>query len=348
MIHLTRTFHPVGFGAFYTEKHKSNNGETLTIVYDCGTKAGSNIKNIIHEAFPEKDTVIDILFISHFHKDHINGIEELMKHCIIKKVVIPYIPEENRLLFVFVEELHAFRMLITNTEDYFGPSSEIIRIVSQHNERYVDFKKVLYTGKELPLPSGVFSRWHFIPLNYDYATRIEALKKDLINQGLSYKELTNEDYIRKNYECVKRVYKELKGNQNETSMLLFSFTENPCDVCCRDCRLSKRRLNCMCNLNCMYCGDATMKNNDLINDIKKRIGSKLNSFHTIQIPHHGSKASFSPVFLQVGSFAVICHKSGSPKHPDPSVVHSIVKEKRAIYVSVTEDKNTIFIEQGWY
>ena len=256
MIYLTRTFHPVGFGAFYTEKRESNNGETLTIVYDCGTMAGSNIKDIIHEAFPEKDTVIDILFISHFHKDHINGIEELMKHCIIKKVVIPYIPEENRLLFVFAEGLHAFRMLITNTEDYFGSSSEIIRIASQHDEQYVDFEKVLYTGRELPLSSKVFSRWHFIPLNYNYATRIEYLKKVLSDNGLSYDKLANEDYIRKNYQYVKQAYKKMKGNRNDTSMLLFSFKENLCSVCPRDC----------CILNCMYCGDATM-NNNLINDI---------------------------------------------------------------------------------
>ncbi|MDH8702670.1 hypothetical protein M2138_002038 [Dysgonomonadaceae bacterium PH5-43] len=34
---LIRTFHPIGQGAFYTERHNSKNNN-FTVVYDCGSK----------------------------------------------------------------------------------------------------------------------------------------------------------------------------------------------------------------------------------------------------------------------------------------------------------------------
>ena len=62
---LQRTFHPVGQGAFYTERHKISNGKDFTIVYDCGSFQFTNLKNRIKSAF-QKGEEIDILFISHF------------------------------------------------------------------------------------------------------------------------------------------------------------------------------------------------------------------------------------------------------------------------------------------
>ena len=74
MVNFTRKFHPVGFGAFYTECHEFG-GREINVVYDCGTLKGETfIEGCIRKQFPKDKTVIDILFISHFHKDHINGV----------------------------------------------------------------------------------------------------------------------------------------------------------------------------------------------------------------------------------------------------------------------------------
>ena len=94
MTKLQRTFHPVGFGAFYTEQH-TQNGKNAIIVYDCGSRTkGVDLESYI-KGLKFSPKVIDILFISHFHADHINGIPFLKKYFTIKKVVIPYIPEEE-------------------------------------------------------------------------------------------------------------------------------------------------------------------------------------------------------------------------------------------------------------
>jgi len=86
---LKRIFHPVEQGAFYSEHFELENGQHFNVVYDCG----SNQKNIgsveIASSF-KKSEDIDILFISHFHKDHTNLID-VLKNCCgkIKRVIIP-------------------------------------------------------------------------------------------------------------------------------------------------------------------------------------------------------------------------------------------------------------------
>lgn len=72
---LIRTFHPVGFGAFYTEKHiDPTSKQSINVVYDCGTLHNKHyIKDAIRSYFKQGD-YIDLLIISHFDIDHIKGI----------------------------------------------------------------------------------------------------------------------------------------------------------------------------------------------------------------------------------------------------------------------------------
>lgn len=93
-----RTFYPVGQGAFYSETHKLGD-RTFTMVYDCGssTLKKNEMVKIIENAF-EENSIIDVLFISHFHADHVNGIELLAKRCKIKLVILPLITNEEMVL----------------------------------------------------------------------------------------------------------------------------------------------------------------------------------------------------------------------------------------------------------
>ena len=65
---LTRAIHPVGQGAFYSEIFSARKKTRFTAVYDCGSNDKEYLKTNI-----EKFGTVDLVFISHFHNDHING-----------------------------------------------------------------------------------------------------------------------------------------------------------------------------------------------------------------------------------------------------------------------------------
>lgn len=81
MIRLERIFYPVGHGACYVERFYVDDATSpfYTVVFDCGCYNGTplstyqkRINSIIDNDASLPDT-IDVLFISHFHTDHINS-----------------------------------------------------------------------------------------------------------------------------------------------------------------------------------------------------------------------------------------------------------------------------------
>lgn len=213
MSSVTRTFHPVGHGAFYTEKHMID-GDPFTIVYDCGSMSPKKIdlKNMVEKFFTEDQPIIDILFISHFDEDHINGIEFLKNHCNIKRVVMPLLDEKAKILakvkniirydtrsgnptklidsFKTIDKPEASlkddTMIIkvnytngrTSTEN-----SELYDIIDLNTNKYGRIKEIESASRiHLSLKEDR-TEWYFIPFNYKYDERseqfAEALKKVL-------------------------------------------------------------------------------------------------------------------------------------------------------------------------
>ncbi|VXC57596.1 MBL fold metallo-hydrolase [Chryseobacterium sp. 8AT] len=108
MIYIDFKFRAVGQGAFYTGIFKHQNGNQFSFVYDCGSKStrryiDQEILNFVGENNNKK---IDVLFISHFHADHINKINELLnKTAGAKCAILPYLtPEELLLAYIDVRK----------------------------------------------------------------------------------------------------------------------------------------------------------------------------------------------------------------------------------------------------
>ena len=96
-IELHRTFWPVGHGAFYTEEFCLGDARKFTVVYDCGGKGiKKSIDDFLRRALENDETkpIIDLLFISHFHHDHINGLTYLFKKSRVKRIVIPQLSKK--------------------------------------------------------------------------------------------------------------------------------------------------------------------------------------------------------------------------------------------------------------
>jgi len=237
---LQRTFHPVGQGAFYTERHKISNGKDFTIVYDCGSFQLTNLKNRIKSAF-QKGEEIDILFISHFHVDHINGIKELKERCKIKRVILPLLDEKTKYILKinnYLAKNYKDTILIDNPKYFFDEGTSIIQIEEEgYQDRPVNLdeiedinkldnvdKKKSGTVFSCDTSLSNFDQWLFIPFNYKQEDRFNLFIK-LLKEEYPYIPLNELDDIEvmEEYETeLKKIYKRINGDLNVTSMILFS------------------------------------------------------------------------------------------------------------------------------
>ena len=129
-----------------------------------------------------------------------------MKHCRIKRVVIPYIPKGDRVLFAYSNrDLAGYEELITNTENYFRNEAEIIRILPEEESEDNNNET---RDEELTMPSGrsitatyigvPIADWCFIPFNYNYAAKVKQLQVALKAEGLDHSKIDSVSYIKNN------------------------------------------------------------------------------------------------------------------------------------------------------
>jgi len=88
-------FHPVGFGLFTSGKIGN-----FRFVYDCGSSITRVAEDCVNREFKEHDH-LNLLAISHFHKDHISGLNQLLT--LVDKVdtiVLPYLTPRERLVYI--------------------------------------------------------------------------------------------------------------------------------------------------------------------------------------------------------------------------------------------------------
>lgn len=90
---VVQRFHSVGNGTFKTGSILNfSGGEQFNWVYDCGSTSPSTLNRIfreitMHGGWPGH---IDMLVLSHFDDDHVNGVETLLKHNHVKLLVLPF------------------------------------------------------------------------------------------------------------------------------------------------------------------------------------------------------------------------------------------------------------------
>lgn len=141
MVKSLLEFHSVGQGLFYSGIIRSNTGGSYVFVYDCGSK-----QNELHDEIDkfkkmlDKNT-IDLLVISHFHDDHVNGIPHLLDGLKVNAVVLQNLSEKQRLVNYLhyrqqiEKEDSELAILISNPIGYFkNLGVKKIILVSSDNE----------------------------------------------------------------------------------------------------------------------------------------------------------------------------------------------------------------------
>lgn len=127
-------FHPVGQGVFSSGMLAPEDGSNKRFwwVFDCGThmkkhygRRDEEIENLaamVGGTSAGRRPRIDLVFISHFDKDHVNGLLKLLERFEVGRLVLPFIPLYERLLIAFptnsAQPPHPWQLFITAPSRY--------------------------------------------------------------------------------------------------------------------------------------------------------------------------------------------------------------------------------------
>ncbi len=383
---IIRTFHPVGQGAFYSERFY-NGHDTFNVVYDCGVlNVSDRHKKVVRQTFT-KDDKIDYLFISHLDEDHISLVTTLRKSVgVIRRVILPYIsPKEvmvNKILAqsLGLTEVYGFWSMVDDSLEgelnddisflFVVPDDEIINHSNHHYS--------IHSGEQM---SSNCLDWVFIPYNKhaERKTELEDNLKELVQNAGFQKALkqvgvtidTVEDLKSKIVKAdfadlvsshdlrkyLKGVYKSITGSINQNSLLVYS---GPTDengsyridlhaFCPFEIKASyKSRLCEYClsyplsrkHVACLYTGDSDLD----MKGYEQELRELWSNVGTIQLPHHGSYASFQfdenkDEFNGRYVFPVSCGETNPYGHPS-SKVFDFLMANDCLPVVVTENAST--------
>jgi len=369
---IQRIFHPIGQGAFYSERHKKFN-----IVYDCGNWKDTKLADkVVKQAFSEDDEV-DVLFISHFDFDHVSKISTLKNHVkLIKNVVLPLLHQEEKILLSNVYRVLGGDILtmINNPQDYFGNETRLIFVSpSEGNGNVIneniepqnindlninDNNRIEILGGQAISLSNDYD-WVFIPYNFEYKKRNLKLIKELRNEGFDCNKLTsNPNYAldeiihdlrltkKQGGKKINAIYDKLSGRINQNSMILYSGPLRNQDYhkyCLqRNCYDWHYHKCCSFDkVGCVYTGDTDLK----VVNIKTVLNYLWDKVGTIQIPHHGDINSFDNQVVSSGNYCcpISLGTNNSYGHPSTKVIGEIMKNC-CCPVLVTEKLDSSHVE----
>lgn len=197
---MIRTFHSVGHGCFCTERF--HNG--LTVVYDCGGLVNRKIlENEIKGTFP-KDSELEVLCISHFDRDHINGLPILLDSCkTIKNLWIPYLTKPDIILLTLNFCLKLTKVITENSDDeiclrtilepekvFANKECHITKILPLDNEESDEIQDeepknitIKKSCKPLEVSSINKLNWTYIPFNKGETTHAVNMVKSMLNNS---------------------------------------------------------------------------------------------------------------------------------------------------------------------
>ena len=376
---IVRTFHPVGQGAFYTEKlYDDSNAVRHIMVFDCGVAWGrvSKAKHLVEHAFDGSE-IVDYLFISHLDYDHISLVTTLFESVHgVRNIVLPLVSEEDLVIALalhriaghakccsFIEKIISHLHLDYNGDFQRGEYSLILVGRGQA----LDWAYTIWPdGEPRSLGLGEDPNWVFIPYNVEFVSRkaalvneLEALLKDSVicneledmgrtisNSSLFLDALKDSLFVKQVIDKrglvlkgLKKVYDSIGGTINENSLQLYS---GPVEI---NHMLSEKDYDeRMCRVACLYTGDCHF---DLAEWRDKKYSNLWSNVGTIQLPHHGSIKSFDIAKNPIDryyTFVVSCGNDNSFGHPSMRLLEYLLLSG-CNYRIVNESIDSVFMSQ---
>ena len=385
---VIRTFHPVGQGAFYSERfyEEGNPQAKYNIVFDCGTSWGNILKakKVVTQAFDKNDW-IDYLFISHLYYDHVSLVNTLIESVDrkIRNIVLPLVNREEVRIGINL----SFIANHQETEDFLRRILDFMDGDNNGQDTHIEFigendnKAQSIGGRKgitLRFEDGE-PNWVLIPRNVSARSRRYELL-DGLEDMLEYTDfreesskyglpvvgsgeelldrLLDEEYVdgiirnKKLRNAVKSAYEKVAGGVNVNSLLLYSgpAKENMGYMMCQ-CQMFSNMFERMSRrrVGCLYTGDSDCDIDGWRSALYSDVWSNVG---TIQLPHHGSLKSFDVKknnIDRVYYFPVSCGSTNSYGHPSGKVLAYLMK-KNGLPQIVTEMANTVCMQEivRWY
>lgn len=357
---VTRIIHPVGQGAFYTERLDID-GRIFNVVYDCGSGNLSNapqrIQREISSYYTEVDD-IDILFISHFDNDHINGIKELYRRTNkIRNIVVPLIEREdywfyqieNSNFLLFYNNLVEFadHIYFVNPSDFYADGEPEQKVLSDsffNRKRYT-----IESNARLFLSSNI--DWCYIPFNYDLKIRLDMLKVKLESEGISERVFEGDWLlIEQNLDKIKNAYQKIfPDGANKTSLIVYSGGVQGRYNCRKyKCELCSFPMHYLSGQEaCLYFGDNDLNQPHILSDLEDKLHLLKDRIGTIQLPHHGALRNFNEELLDINRERIVYFASfggtNSYGHPSAKVVSDVLGNGHMLY-GITERRDSTYIQ----
>ena len=310
-----RILHPVGQGAFFTEQFLDESGKVVyNVVYDCGsfTSQPNLLEYEIRNTF-ERNAHINLLFISHFDEDHVNGLMTLQNQTKIDKdtkVIIPF--KYPYLLMVMDDDYPTLARFVMRM---FNIGAQVIGIeeTSGENVRRDPIAIVVPTGNE-PNEAGenAMPIWFYYPF---MLTDNDSLQSVFIEKIKDVVDMNDPNDILTKRKELRAIYKTIGKSKrgvtkiNVNSLFVLSFPN----------RGVKYKTSIWHQLNlfwgnnplCLYTGDSNLKGNGY-DDVKTLTTGMLNKLSTVnevglvQVPHHGSDKCFPEKMADRGDVFFEC------------------------------------------
>ena len=341
MIKNKKIFYAIGQGGFYSEKIYFGN-EIKTIVYDCGSL---NKERLSKEISQSGLGIIDYLVISHFHKDHINGIEELKSLYTIKNVIIPKIDTQDILFYLKDYSKKSdigYRNLVLNPSDFFKGTNEnedpnIITVDTESEQiEIIDTKKIpnkISHKTNIPIFSNNNSPLWILRFYVDKGSfdkvKLTKTQKDLINSISSIKDYTD------NLTELKKVYNGIsKDNVNLTSMSMVSAP------------LHYERWYYENNSISIMNGDILLDKEEKIFEFTNHYSDFKQNNYNFHIPHHGSHKNLKRPINEwiINKGIIMSGYDNNYGHPSGVILRKFSDTKIPVKVLTEYDKNYIKID----
>ncbi|WP_415884726.1 hypothetical protein ACMXYO_08625 [Neptuniibacter sp. QD37_6] len=365
-MNITRVFHPVGQGGFFTEKVAG-----FRVAYDCGSVTSLTALHDQIDMF--SDEIFDVLFISHFDTDHVNGLVYFLENLTVKKVILPLIHYDERIRLAV--KYHRSRTCKFMSDFCIDPAGFIKRICREAEkeievvfvapygaepndndiERDLDGAnhRVISSGTSVPL-SNTEIPWVFVPHNFDGENRSEEAlillaEADIhIGTPQEFKELWADKETRRS---IVKAFKDVKGDPNTNSLALYSGPEDEgSDHRVWDSLLiQKSKLLPISGGHfqpgCIYLGDYDCQGPLKWKQLNEGFSVYWKYVGTVQIPHHGSKHNDNEsLYSDSRPFCVIASGvDNRHKHPHVDTLKNIISNHGIpLWVNENEESGCLF------